>query len=288
MNINLGISAKMSNMVPSASPQMTPRRIVRNVIAERPSPVATPNVFIRNESQQQKAEEVAAHVSTSASNAEPPNTSSRRSSITRDSGIFGRDSGLFGSSARTPRSLLRHALPGLPTTFPTPPSPPTPALSSPSVAIPSPMAGNLNLSSSSYRSPLPLPPRFTKPFTSPSPAAFDHLLPFTPPASTLPIKRGPGRPPRSAAAVAPSSASKSSSQNISIVGGCTSAAPTSTSAPSASTPATASKSSRRELNGALPRHVTKELFLSQCRNISVDSSAVGELLMAVAMQFTAL
>ena len=38
---------------------MSPRRILRNVLADRPSPVATPDVFVRNEArfQQQKREE---------------------------------------------------------------------------------------------------------------------------------------------------------------------------------------------------------------------------------------
>jgi hypothetical protein len=206
---------------------------------------------------------------TSSSGSALPYSSSRRHSLSRDSGIF-------GSNARTPRSLLRHALPGLPTSFPTPPTPPTPALSSPSLAAPSPLADYQNISASSFHSPLPQPSRFTRPFTSPSPAIFDNQLPFTPPANAVPIKRGRGRPPgaaaAAAAAAAPSSASKPSSQNICIVGGAAAVA-------SASTPATASKSSRRDLLGALPRHVTKELFISQCPTVASSSSALGELLL---------
>jgi hypothetical protein len=271
------------NNAPSSSPLISPRRIMRNVLADKPSPVSTPDVFVRNEArlqQQLKEEEANARKAEPPSLSAIPETSLQRRSLSRNSGSFGRDSGIFGDSARTPRSLLRHALPGLPSSFPTPPTPPTPALSSPSMpslAAPSPVADFANASTASFHSPLQRAPRFTRPFTSPSTSAFDHLLPFTPPAEAIPIKRGRGRPSIAAAAsaaaaaaapAAPSSASKSSSQNISIVGGQAAAVST-------STPATTSKASRRNVTGALPRHVTKELFLAQCLNVSVSSSAIG-------------
>jgi hypothetical protein len=44
-----------------------------------------------------------------------------------------------------------------------------------------------------------------------------------------------------------------------------------------STPTTTSKSSRRDLTGALPRHLTKELFIAQCQSVPVSSSAIGEI-----------
>jgi hypothetical protein len=238
---------------------MSPRRIMRNVLADKPSPVATPNVFVRNdalllEQQQQQQDEAVARNAASASSSAPPLSSSRRQSLSRDSGIF-------GSSARTPRSLLRHALPGLPSSFPTPP---TPTIASPSFAAPSPLAEDHNASASSFQSPLAQPSLFTRPFTSPSPTAFDHQLPFTPPATSVPFKRGRGRP--SAAAVA---ALSKPPHTITTVGGAAAA-------DSASTPVTASKSSRRDVPGALPHHVTKELFVAQCQSIAVSSSAVGK------------
>jgi hypothetical protein len=66
----------------------------------------------------------------------------------------------------------------------------------------------------------------------------------------------------------PSSASKSSSQTICIVGG---------SASTAATPATASKQSRCDAIASLPRHITKELFAAQCPGVAVSSAALGGL-----------